>query len=162
MNARTRSLALSSAVLLMAFRTAQAQEVVGTAGGYFQNGFVGVAFTIGEPITVTLNGTGLYLTQGFHQPPDDFTTEVIAVADPSINVSAYPNPARDQVTIATDGVTEQMELRLFDATGRQLGAYTDIPTRFTIDIAHLSAGCYTLVALSHARAIATIKLTITR
>ena len=141
---------------------ASAQEVIGSAGASYHSGTAGLAFTLGEPITVTHAASDLFLTQGFHQPPDDFTTEVVAVNDPGITVAAYPNPAREQVTIAAQGWTSPMDLRLFDATGRLISTYANVGPLHTLDAMHLSAGCYTIVALAETLPVATIKLTITR
>jgi gliding motility-associated-like protein len=44
------------------------RTVVGTAGDFFTNSDVSVAWTIGEVVTDTYSSSGHFLTQGFQQP----------------------------------------------------------------------------------------------
>ncbi len=44
---------------------AKAQQVVATAGGYYEGDNLSLSWTLGEPVIETFNSGGLILTQGF-------------------------------------------------------------------------------------------------
>jgi hypothetical protein len=150
-------------VLFNAGRTAiYGQQVLASSGAEFQSGNLAIAFTIGEPVIATQTGGSAVVTQGFHQPPTDFTTAVVAAPDPSIQVSAFPNPAREQVTLVAQGVEGVLEFRLHDALGRLVETHAQVPATHLLEVGHLSSGLYNLVVLHNHRPIATIKLSIAR
>lgn len=138
------------------------QQVLATTGAELQSGNLSIAFTIGEPVIATQTGDSVVITQGFHQPSTDLTTTVVAAPDPSIQVSAFPNPAREQVTLVAHGVEGVLEYRLHDALGRLVETHAQVPVTHLLEVGHLSSGLYNLVVLHDQRPIATIKLSIAR
>ncbi len=157
-----RAVAVSATAFLLMTSEATAQQVIANVGAEFQNGNTRLSFTIGEPVIATLAAAGAIATQGFQQPPNDFSTAVVQQVDPALTITAFPNPAREQITVMAEGLSGTIDLRLLDASGRLVMVYDNAPARHTLDLAHLSNGCYTILALSDDRSIATIKLTIAR
>jgi len=150
-------------IVALAFNTASvAQEVYSTSGSFFQNANTQIAFSIGEPIIATHSTVGAIATQGFHQPPVDFSTEVVHVSDPSIHVSVYPNPARELVTVVVEGMTGVLALDLVDASGRVVATRSSSANQQTWDVSQLASGCYTIRAFAQEQFLSTIKLTIAR
>ncbi len=77
---------------------AQSQEVVASAGIYFENKNHQISFTVGETVIETYRGDQFLLTQGFHQPLL-WVTELDELVGINLNIKAYPNPTADFVKI---------------------------------------------------------------
>jgi hypothetical protein len=99
------------------FAGAKAQQVISSAGTYFENESGSVSWTLGEVFIETLGAGETILTQGFQQP-------VILVGTfyenpgSDFQLTAFPNPTKAFVTIQTDlNQSENMEYRLFDIRG---------------------------------------------
>src|SRR6478735_10244421 len=76
------------------------------------NDFV-VTVSIGEPAITTLASSTNYVTQGFLQP------EILPC--PDFNISYYPNPAKDYITIEALGCDVQIQsFQIIDIWGRVL------------------------------------------
>jgi hypothetical protein len=156
------AVAAFSTVLLCLPAGASAQQLIASCGAEFQNGSTRIAFTIGEPVIATHLAASVVTTQGFHQPDDDFSTHVVQVLDPAVEVIAFPNPARDEVTVMVTGAIDPIALIVVDATGRSVLRADPVSHRGTIDVRPLSSGCYFILASSNEQPLATIQLTITR
>jgi hypothetical protein len=149
-----------SATVLLAAPTARAQDVLASAGARFQNATWDIAFTIGEPVIATHAQAGTVLTQGFHQPEDDFSTVVAEMMDAQAEVLAFPNPARDEVTVQVSGIDGPVQLELFDALGRSVGSTQRFTERTVLDANALASGNYHLRLSTTSGYLTTIQLTI--
>lgn len=150
---------LSVAMLLLGGNV-QAQEVIAASGGHFQNPNWTIAFTLGEVVSATQAQGGTVITQGFHQPPDDFSTMVAEVMDAQAEVLAFPNPARDEVTLVVNGVEGQLQLELFDATGRNVRATERFTERTLLDANALASGNYHIRLSTASGYLTTVQLAI--
>ncbi|MBL7983387.1 MAG: T9SS type A sorting domain-containing protein [Flavobacteriales bacterium] len=139
-----------------------AQEVIAASGAGFGNGSLSIAFTIGEPVIATDNAPGLFLTQGFHQPPDDFSTNVADVMHPGVEVIAFPNPAREEVTIRVDGNDGPLSVEVFDAAGRAVLPRTSFTGSTRLAAAALASGTYHARITALDTYLTTVQLSITR
>lgn len=148
--------------LLVVASPSQAQQVLASSGGHFQNANTRIAFTIGEPVVATHAAGGAIATQGFHQPADDFSTEVVSIADPAFHVNVFPNPAREQVTVQVGGEVNGLRLELVDAAGRVIEGLTTLGPSTDLDVSALASGSYAIRIASDERFLAHIKLIITR
>lgn len=147
------------AVLAGANRCA-AQDVLGSAGGNFQNATHHIAFTIGEPVIETHVQAATVITQGFHQPPDDFSTAVATVTDPQVEVLAFPNPARDEVTVQVLGIDGTFSIDLFDAAGRAVRGHSSFSNNAVLDVSSLASGTYHARLTNDGRYLTTVHLSI--
>lgn len=77
------------------------QEVVYSAGNYFETSGVQLSWTLGEPIIETVFGSENILTQGFHQSKLIATPVFLLVQNDEISV--FPNPTKDIVNIQFNG-----------------------------------------------------------
>ncbi|MGY6560565.1 MAG: immunoglobulin domain-containing protein [Luteibaculaceae bacterium] len=60
-----------------------------------------------------------------------------------VGFNLYPNPAREQITLSfTDNLNTQVELHIYDLTGKQLGSTRINQTSQTVDVTHLNEGVY--------------------
>jgi len=91
-------------ILFLISAALQAQSiapvVIASAGKDVQNAGKRVAFTVGELVVTTVSGGNYTLTQGFHQPPSLYFTDIRKNSDSEISINAFPNPTRDIVNIS--------------------------------------------------------------
>ena len=82
----------------MGFLYLNAQSVISSAGGNFNNDKAMIQWTLGENTVETINNNDHVLTQGYNQP----TIEVKALATNDkndFNCNVYPNPTNDYLVI---------------------------------------------------------------
>ena len=98
----------------------QAQQLVSTAGDYYQNSSGSLSFSLGELAIETFSSTNNILTQGFQQ------TNLVAVSIKELpgldyEISVYPNPVKDIVIlkIPSDKMTGK-QYKLYDSNGKLL------------------------------------------
>ncbi|MBK6343227.1 MAG: T9SS type A sorting domain-containing protein [Flavobacteriales bacterium] len=153
---------IACCVVLFAICRCTAQDVSASAGASFQNASYGIGFTIGEPVIATHAQAGAVLTQGFHQPDDDFTTVVAEVMNPNAQVIAYPNPARDEVTVQVRGIDGPIVIELFDAAGRTVKERYAFSRSTTLNATSLASGSYHARITTDGTYLTTVQLSITR
>ncbi|MEX1002007.1 MAG: T9SS type A sorting domain-containing protein [Crocinitomicaceae bacterium] len=118
---------------------AQEQRVIGAAGTQTQGSSHSVVWTIGEVIIPTITNASNHLTQGFHQS-DIYVLNVHEYS--AIEISVYPNPARDIVNISS---SENAEMTIYDIQGKKIQTLLVSPITESFNVSHLSRGTYTLV-----------------
>lgn len=94
-------------------------SVIAAGGDYAESGQISISWTLGELAVSTLAGENMILTQGFQQPFDvGVGTGPEAV---NWNISVYPNPVRDVLTIRF-GIEKAADflIQVQDVTGRVL------------------------------------------
>jgi hypothetical protein len=74
------------------FFQAKAQQVVATAGGYYEGETLSLSFTVGEPVIETFAYGDLILTQGFQQPYNFYLQQILNVPMGWSGVSSYLDP----------------------------------------------------------------------
>ena len=123
------------------------QEVISSAGGYNVNGGLSISWTLGETIIPTFKSADntLILSHGFQQQLIISTVE--ETIDVLVEVSVFPNPAREIVNIRFDTPLDgEIKLFLFDSQGRLVK--TDIiepaSSDKQINLQDLAAGIYYL------------------
>jgi len=96
-------------------------DVIASAGDFFtgKNGSIG--WTLGEAATETLSSETSLLTQGFHQPHLQIV-RVDTLEDPNVDVSVYPNPVNDLLTIEITSSEKNpcLRLELFNVEGQRI------------------------------------------
>src|SRR3990172_6549936 len=90
-------------------------NVIGSAGTFAISASGSMSWTIGEVMTETYASAGNFFTQGFHQPDTSF---VISVSNHvSQNISIYPNPFIDNVTLDFSAATGSYSVEILDMQG---------------------------------------------
>ena len=82
--------------VLLSFHST-AQQVIATAGGYYEGENLSLSWTLGEPVVKTLTGNGMVLTQGFQQPYNFYLTQLINVPAGWSGISSYVNPLNKDI-----------------------------------------------------------------
>jgi hypothetical protein len=84
---------LLSLILSFAFAvSSSAQQVIASAGDYFEGDNISISWTLGEPVIETFEGSNIILTQGFQQPYDFYLTQVLNIPAGWSGISGYLDP----------------------------------------------------------------------
>jgi hypothetical protein len=94
-------------------------SVIAAAGNHAIGSNAQLSWTIGECLTTTVsNGSGT-ITQGFHQT----TLNVVSIEEQNVagvNVTVFPNPTSDHVSIALKNNVKALQIELLDINGKLL------------------------------------------
>lgn len=74
-----------------------AQQVLSTSGGFYENGGISLSWTVGEPLIETIGNETITLTQGFQQPYDFYLKQIIQVPAGWSGISSYLSPTDPDV-----------------------------------------------------------------
>lgn len=118
-----------------------AQELYLVSGGgtYTEDTGGSISWSLGEPIIVTASGTSNDITQGFQQG-NIFVTGIEDLRE--IEVSIFPNPTRDFVTIMSPG---PIQVSVYDPSGRLVAVHSFNASQNQLDVTSLARGTYTLI-----------------
>lgn len=110
------------AVLIIFFFTqSYSQEVISTGGGSGSVSGARVSWTVGEPVTETVQGAGVTLTQGFNQGDFLIVTTIQQWEGENQILKIFPNPADNIINVVSDiSGTEKMNYAILDLKGRKL------------------------------------------
>lgn len=96
-------------------------QVIASAGTHFTGSNAQLSWTIGEPVITTVSNGSNIITQGFHQTLLNVTSvEEQSIA--GVNVTVFPNPTSDVVNINLVNNLKDLQLDLFDMSGKLLQA----------------------------------------
>ncbi len=82
---------ISAAFLTIAINT-NAQQVIASAGGYYEGDNISISWTLGEPVIETFVGEDIILTQGFQQPYSFYLSQVLNIPAGWSGISGYIDP----------------------------------------------------------------------
>jgi hypothetical protein len=136
----------------------QAQQLVSTAGDFFQNNSGSLSFSIGELAIETFSTASIILTQGFHQ------TNLVAVSIKEMpgldyEITVYPNPVQDFVTLKIP--KEKLvgkQFKLYDTNGKLLQIKLIEATETEISFSKLAPATYFLKVGEGEKEIKTFKM----
>ena len=71
---------------------ASAQQVIATAGGYYEGENISLSYTVGEPVIETYTNGNVILTQGFQQPYSFYLSQILNIQVGWSGISSYLDP----------------------------------------------------------------------
>jgi len=83
---------LAVLLLSLGYNQIYAQELISSAGGYYEGNNLSLSWSLGEPVTETFTGGGVILTQGFQQPYSFYLQQILNIPAGWSGVSAYLDP----------------------------------------------------------------------
>ncbi|MCG3166823.1 MAG: hypothetical protein POELPBGB_02606 [Bacteroidia bacterium] len=96
-------------------------QVIASAGTHYTGSNAQLSWTIGEPVITTVSNGSNIITQGFHQTLLNVTSvEEESIA--GVNVTVFPNPTSDLLNINLTNNLKDLQMELFDMTGKLLQA----------------------------------------
>lgn len=135
-----------------------AQEVIATAGETFENENISISWTLGETIIETFEAGDIVLTQGFHQDSYEITA-IPEFQDQSIEVSLFPNPAREEFFIHYKGDDfASYEIGIYDLNGNLLSKKQIHEELTGIDISELPSAEYIISVYDKEKTFRSYKL----
>jgi inosine-uridine nucleoside N-ribohydrolase len=145
-----------SLLLLTAAVNAQSldRQVIGTSGNQYVSAAATMDFTIGEPITATLTGQNGIATQGFHQGTISITSvrETLSLAE----LSVYPNPTTDKLTIST--AIDNALWQLYTLDGKIVTSGRLNLGNTTVDVTSLAQATYMLTITTPSQRVNTYRI----
>ena len=132
------------------------QEVIATQGEVSSNSASILNFTIGEVVTSFGTDGSNEITQGFQQ----VFFEITKVEDNQIemDISVFPNPAIDQVTVQLSNYSTGLNYALYDSFGKQLLNSVFNSNEISIQFSNYSTGTYFLVVKAENEKLKTFKI----
>ena len=125
--------------LLLGFSiNARAQELTSNGGDYFSNSYASLSWSIGEIVTSTISDGTNILTQGFHQI--DHTITDVYENENDFQISVYPNPTTEKITIKSDEIIHFYEL--IDYTGKLIESNKSKTRNLLINLSTYKSGNY--------------------
>ncbi len=116
------------------------QEVISCAGKEYNSNGIALSWTIGEPVTSTINNGNTILTQGFQQS----NLAITAVKEESLNLyKIYPNPTRNRFTIEQNNSSNTVAL-LHNLEGKLMKTIQLSGVTTSVYIEEIPAGVYIL------------------
>ena len=137
----SKKVIICAAALLFCTAAANAQTAVATAGGEAGT----VSFTIGQPFVEVATSSQGSVTPGVQQAYVIATVDV-GVADlaAAIELSAYPNPVTDRLTLSAATDNASLRYTLTDNNGRTLATDEIADALTEIDMAQYVPAVYFL------------------
>ncbi len=122
-------------------------EVIASAGDIFTSKNGSLSWTLGEAVIETISSESSLLTQGFQQSFLQIL-KVDSPEDPNVDISVYPNPVNDVLTIEITSLENdpQIQLELFDFVGQRIYVET-IETQThkeQLDVSRFSSSLFVL------------------
>jgi hypothetical protein len=117
-------------------------DVIASAGAHFAIPSMQMSWTLGETVTQTVSAGSTTFTQGFQQANISLIGVETLVDD--VNISVYPNPISDFLTIEVSNSALNSQLFLIDASGKNLLSQTVTEVDFILDFTPYAKGTYYL------------------
>jgi len=132
-------------LMLLSVVFVNAQELVGTSGGSFENATYSMDWSVGEVATSTYVTGSYTLSEGLHQ---NFIT-VDAIDDlPEFGISVYPNPTTSLVNITSNEISDY-EVQITDVNGSRLTQQSSTGNQAQVDFSTYSNGIYFMSILKN-------------
>jgi hypothetical protein len=147
-------------ILCFGITTAKAQQSANTSGGNASGTGGTVSYSVGQMNYTTNNGTSGSACQGVQQPYEIFTlTSVDESKDLNINLSAFPNPTFDNLTLKIESTnTKNLSYLLFDMNGKLLATQKLDGTETKIAMNNYAAATYFIKINENNNTIKTFKI----
>jgi hypothetical protein len=142
LNFFTRYLLLLSLIAISNF--AISQQVISSSGAHAVSTNAQIAWTIGESVIQTVDNGETTLTQGMQQSFIEITA-IDEFKNQGIEISTFPNPTYDFITIQTTGSKEHsLKYFLYDITGKVIQESTIENDNTKLEMSKYRSGNYVL------------------
>tara|TARA_B110000037_G_C16889237_1_gene411449 strand:- start:56 stop:532 length:477 start_codon:yes stop_codon:yes gene_type:complete len=148
---------MSAAFLLLGLGGLQAQESP-TAAGSEATGTGGTAsYSVGQVVYTTATGTNGSVAQGVQQPYEISTTVGINETSINLELSVYPNPTTDYLTLKVDD-NSNLNYQVYDLQGKVIENKKVTANNTTISMEALPKAIYFLNVTKNNRIVKTFKI----
>lgn len=135
-------------------------SILSPAGQHYSSNTLQMSYTLGEIQIVTLEKSGFFLTQGFHQPQANL--RITGLMDPELNnLRLYPVPAHHQVTLEYNSGSGMAfhKAVVYNLVGQPLLWFDLNPSsvRHDLDISRLPSGVYLMQLIEEPDRLAVLR-----
>ena len=141
----------------------QAQQTTTTAGGEASGSGGTASYTVGQTVYTTNTGTnGNSTAQGVQQPYEISTTIGINETSISLEMSVYPNPTTNYLTLKVDASTsfsnQQLSYQLYDMQGELIKNIKISSKTTNIAMEYLPSATYLLKVIQNNKLVKSFKI----
>ena len=146
-------------ILVLCFSTfsAIAQESINSTGSDATGSGGSVAYSIGQTVYTYESGTNGNISQGIQQPYEIYTVGIEETAI-DINLSVFPNPTKDNLTLQVQNFNNNLTYQLFDMQGKLLESKPITKNQLEINTNNFIAGTYFLTVTQKNKKIKSFKI----
>lgn len=139
--------------------TVQAQEALGTAGGDASGSGGTASYSIGQLVYTTSTSGTASVAQGVQQAFEiSIITGLEEVPAGDLQLSAYPNPASDQLTLTAEKDPVNLYYQLFDIHGKLLSTEKLVGKQTFIKMALFPPAAYLIKVSDPVTVLKTFKI----
>ncbi len=151
---------VSLIVILFCASMIFAQEGIHTSGGEATGTGGNVSYSVGQLFVGSPTGTGGIVTEGVQQPYEIFiVTEIENPYAVDLSLSAYPNPAIDNLNLQVESIqNSDLSYLLTDLNGRVLSMSNITETITQIDMSKLPSATYFVKVMNIEKEIKVFKI----
>lgn len=154
-----KKLKTSAVFLLLGLGGLHAQEVVPATGGEALGTGGTASYSVGQVVYTTNTGTNGSIAQGVQQPYEIFITVGIDVKNINLELSVYPNPTTDYLTLIVEDVEfSTLNFQLYDMQGKPIESSRLLSNRTTIKLENLPISTYFLKVTDNQKLVKTFKI----
>ncbi len=164
-----RKLKFLLVVILVTFSfslsTISAQTSVNATGGDASGSGGSVSYSVGQVVYTTSSGTNGSVAEGVQQPYEiSVLTGLEEARGISLEVTAYPNPTTDYITLIVDNSVKtihdlsQLSYQLYDMNGKLLQNEKITGNQTSVVMSHLAPATYFVRVISGHRPIKEFKI----
>ncbi|MEP7322571.1 MAG: T9SS type A sorting domain-containing protein [Saprospiraceae bacterium] len=122
-----------------------------------------ISQTAGQAFNTTVSSDNTTVISGFQQPSIFTLEEITAPAVKNLNVTVYPNPARQSITIASTEEIEKSSILVTDVNGRSILSQKVVNLlSHNINCASWANGVYLITINDSKRSSKTLRLIISK
>jgi len=153
-------LVLSCLILFLGTAIITAQEVVPASGGNATGDGGSASYSVGQMVYTVYSGSNGSVAQGVQQPYEiSVVTSTEEFADIILNISAYPNPAKDILVLSIgESDKENLSYQLFDQQGKIISDANILNNETSIDMKNLLPANYLLRVNYQGKEVKTFKI----
>lgn len=159
---KNRKKTITLLVLGFGLTTAHAQQAVTAAGGNASGSGGTSAFSVGQALYTTQNGSNGSVAQGVQQPYEISILLGIEEVQIGLNLMVSPNPTTDYLTLSLGALAsdseQSMNLQLYDFNGSLIETRKIKNSTETIVMQHLPSATYFLTITNKNTAVKTFKI----
>lgn len=146
--------------LVFSISNVMAQEAIPASGGNASVPEGAVSYSVGQVIYEIHSGTSGSIIPGVQQPYEIFmVTGIEKALDMDLSVSAYPNPAADQITLKLgEHELSKLSYQLYDLNGNLLQQQIITGKETSISMLDLKPATYFVKIIQNEKELITLKV----
>ena len=144
--------------LLLGFSNLMAQETVISSGGNASGAGGSVSYSIGQVSYETNTGTTGSVAQGVQHAYEIYAVTGVEIKSISLNISVFPNPTQDYLTLSIEELSAKAQFQLFDIQGKLLQSARIVELVTTINVDQLPSSTYFFKIFDNQQEIKTFKI----